>query len=528
MVGVLISMKVRVLRNTLRGKGGASFAIGAAVGLVAAVIGVVLIAVHDGGLTVGTDIASAIFAVWMLGWLFGPIFTGGGDETLRPENFALLPVRPHRLAVGLLGAAVVGVSPTVTLVLFSGLILVAVPAGLLTALVAVLAVAAQLALVVLLSRVVIAGVGAVLGSRRGKDLGVLLGALVGLAYLPARAVLEQLGPIIVGQSSPALTATLRALPSGWGPNAVAAAAAHDWLPALGWLLALAVLDALLVAAWSRLLVRRLTSGGASVGPRRTGTRAAGAPRRTLLPDSPLGAVIGKELTLWRRDAQRRTMMLVSIIIGLLLPAFSLTQSVGPSGMAFAALWIVVFATMQVSNLYGMDGSAVWQTITTPGAARVDVRGRQWAWALIVGPVAVLAALVLPGVTGATDSYPWVLALVPALLGAGAGTVLLASVQSPYAMATGKGRNPMGASTSGGGLAAVMRRMLLVLVQLAVAVPVVILLVLGSTGVLPAATWIATPFGVGCGIAAAWWWGRRAYRQLEVRGPEVLTALRVPV
>ena len=462
MVGVLISMKVRVLRNTLRGKAGVSFAIGAAVGLVAAVIGVVLMVVHDGGLTVGTDVASAIFAVWVLGWLFGPIFTGGGDETLRPENFALLPVRPRRLAVGLLGASLVGVSPLVTLVLFSGLILVAVPAGLLTAVVAMAAVAAQLALAVLLSRVVIAGLGQLLGSRRGKDLGVLLAALVGLAYLPARAVLEQLGPIIVGQSSPALTATLHALPSGWGPNAVAAAAAQDWLPAMGWLLALAVLDAVLVVAWSRLLVRRLTSGGSTAGLRRTGRRDAGAPRRTLLPDSPLGAVIGKELTLWRRDAQRRTMMLVSIVIGLLLPAFSLTQSVGPSGMAFAAIWIIVFATMQVSNLYGMDGSAVWQTITTPGAARADVRGRQWAWVLIVGPVAMLAAIVLPAVTGATGSYPWVLALVPALVGAGAGTVLLASVGSPYPMPSGKGSNPLGASNSGGGLGHVLRRMKLML------------------------------------------------------------------
>jgi ABC-2 type transport system permease protein len=527
-VGDLIGMKARVLRNSLRGRAGASFAIGGVVGLLVASIGVVLIAGQAGGITVGTDVASALFAIWMLGWLFGPILTGGGDETLRPENFVLLPLRPHQLAVGLLGASLVGVSPPVTLLLFSGLVLVALPAGALTVLVAVLAVAAQLALVVLLSRVVIAGLGDLLGSRRGKDLGVLLGALVGLAYLPARWVFEQLGPIVVGQSSPALTATLRALPSGWGPNAVAAAAAHDWLTAIAWLLALAVLDAVLVVAWSRLLVRRLTSGGSPAGPRRTGRRDARALRRTLLPDSPLGAVIGKELTLWRRDAQRRTMMLVSIVIGLLLPAFSLTQGGGASGLGFSALWIVVFATMQVSNLYGMDGTAVWQTLTTPGAARADVRGRQWAWALVVGPVAVVAALVLPGVTGATSSYPWVLALVPALVGAGAGTVLRASVESPYPMPNGKARNPLGGGRSGGGVAAVLRRMLLMLVQLVVTVPVVVVLVLGTTGVLPAATWLAIPFGVACGTGAAWWWGRRAHRGLELRGPEVLAALRAPV
>ena len=36
---------------------------------------------------------SAAFAVWMLGWLFGPVLSGGGDETLRPEYFTLLPSR---------------------------------------------------------------------------------------------------------------------------------------------------------------------------------------------------------------------------------------------------------------------------------------------------------------------------------------------------------------------------------------------------------------------------------------------------
>lgn len=524
MARVLIAMKLRVLRNSLHGAAAASFVIGAIIGLGVAAAGVLIAAFHPGGTTVGTDIASALFAVWTLGWLFGPVLTGGGDETLRPENFALLPIRPRRLATGLLGAALVGVAPAVSLVLFGSLLAVAIPAGFATAIVGVVAVAAQLALAVLLSRVVIGALGALLGTRRGRDLGVLLGALVGLGYLPARAAFEELGPIITGQSSPAFTAVLRGLPSGWGPNAVAAAAGGAWLPATGWLAALAALDALLLVAWSRLLVRRLTVAASAAGPGRGGRRDGRAPRRGLLPESPLGAVIGKELAMWWRDAQRRTLLLSAILIGLVLPAFT-TEHAG--GLALSALWIVVFATLQVSNLYGMDGTAVWQTLITPGAARADVRGRQWAWVLIVGPVALLAAAVLPAVTGDTDTYPWVLALVPVLVGAGAGTLLVASVEAPYPAATGKGRNPFTSSGSGSGLAAVMRRLLLTLVQMAAAVPVVVLLVLGSTGLVPAASWVAVPVGIACGIAAAWWWGRRAYRRLELSGPELLAAVRVP-
>ena len=527
MVGLLISMKLRVLRNSLRGAAAFAFVMGGLVGLGVAVACVVLVATHPGGISVGTDIASAFFAIWMLGWLFGPVVTGGGDETLRPENFALLPIRPHQLAVGLLGASLAGVAPIVSILVFCSLVVVAIPGGFAATVVAVVAVVAQLALVVLLSRVVIAGIGALLGSRRGKDLGVLLGALVGLAYLPARAAFEQLGPIVVGQTSPAFTLVLRALPSGWGPSAVAAAAEHNWLQAMGWLLALAGLDAVLVVAWSRLLVRRMTMAASAAGPSRARRREGHAPRRSLLPDTPTGAVIGKELTMWWRDAQRRTLLLTSILIGLLLPAFSIAQGGGFGGLSLSALWMVVFAAMQVSNLYGLDGTAVWQTLIAPDAVQADVRGRQWAWALIVGPVALIAAAVLPAVTGATDMYPVVFALVPVLLGAGAGTMLLASVDSPYPAPSGKGRNPFGSGQSAGGFAKIGRRLVLTTAQMAAAIPVGVLLVLGMTGLVPAATWVAIPVGIACGIGAAWWWGQRAFRHLELRGPELLAAIRVP-
>jgi len=201
-VGVLIRMKLRVLRHSLRGGRGVLYGIGVCWGIVAGVVCAGLIGAHPGPVTVGTDIASALFAVWTLGWLCGPILTGGGDETLRPENFALLPIRPVVLARGLLGASLVGAPPLATLLAFSGLVFAALPAGPGAAGIAVLAVGLQLALAVLLSRAVVAGLGALLGTRRGKDLGVILAALVGLLYLPAQALFRTLGPVVVGQTSP--------------------------------------------------------------------------------------------------------------------------------------------------------------------------------------------------------------------------------------------------------------------------------------------------------------------------------------
>jgi len=85
-VGVLIRMKLRVLRHSLRGGRGVAYGIGICWGVLAGVFTAVLIGAYPGSVTVGTDIASALIAVWTLGWLFGPILTGGGDETLRPEK----------------------------------------------------------------------------------------------------------------------------------------------------------------------------------------------------------------------------------------------------------------------------------------------------------------------------------------------------------------------------------------------------------------------------------------------------------
>ncbi|AHH95016.1 hypothetical protein [Kutzneria albida] len=525
MVGVLIRMKLRVLSHSLGGRRGVSYAIGGLVGLVAAVVSAGFVISHPGGPEVGTTIAAALAAAWTLGWLFGPVLTGGGDETLRPENFALLPVPPTRLAFGMLAASLVGVPPVATLIAFAGLVVAALSYGAGAVVVAVLAVLLQLALAVLLSRVVIAALGAVLGSRRGKDLGVLLAAFVGLAYVPARFAIEALAPLIVGQSSPVFTSVLLDLPTGWGADAVGAAVRADWAVAIGLLLALAVLDGLLVLAWARLLTRRLTVPQAAGRGRaaKTGTERV---RRVLLPVSPVGAVVGKELRVWWRDARRRAMLLTSIVIGIFIPVFSSAGRSGIFMLPFAALWIVFFASLQATNLYGFDGSAVWHTLVMPGAARADVRGRQVAWLLIVAPVALLAALVLPGVTGDTTAYPWVLAIVPAMLGASAGVMLVLSVLAPYPMPAQRGGNPFAA----GGRPGCSRALLQLgttLLQFVCAIPAVALLLIGQFDALPVLNWLAVPVGLACGLLAAWWGGRIAYQRLAERGPELLGAVRAP-
>ncbi|HEY0449105.1 hypothetical protein [Actinophytocola sp.] len=516
MVGVLIRMKWRVLRHSLRGKQAVLTAAGAVVGLLAA-LGTIAVATadfdHPG---VAVDVLAAAYLLWTVGWLVGPVLTGGGDETLRPEHFALLPIAPRRLAGGLLGAAFLGVPAIVTFLAFCGLVLHAAGPG--AVVVAVLAVPLQLALVVVLSRVVMAALGAALQSRRGRDLGVLLAALVGLSGFVIQAVGRTVGPVLLEGGSATLSTVLRALPPGWGIVAVDAAGNGDWLLAVGGLAGLAAATGGLLAVWGALLVRRTTRVQASGGPseRRAGRARIG----DLLPATPVGAVVGKELRTWVRDARRRVALLSTAMAAAIVAVAPALNGGGTGSIPVAGLVVVSLGCVLAGNLYGMDGSALWHTLVVPGGVAADVRGRQVAWLLVVGPVALVLAIVLPAVAG-PDVYPWVLGLTPALLGGGAGLVVLLSVFAGYAMPEQRA-NPFSAGNNPGILRALLQLAISLLLGV-VATPVAAILWFA-----PEVRWLGVPVGIAVGVLCWWWWGRIAQQRLERRGPELLAQVGKPV
>lgn len=516
MVGVLIRMKWRVLRHSLRGTQSALTAGGAVFGLLAA-LGTILTATADVDRPgVAVDLLAAVYLLWTIGWLLGPILTGGGDETLRPEHFALLPILPRRLAAGLLGAAFVGVPAIVTFLASCGL--VAQAAGIGAVVVAVLAVPLQLMFMVVLSRVVMAGLGAAMQSRRGRDLGVLLVAFVGLSGFLMQAVGRTLGPVLVEGRSALLSTVLRALPSGWGVTAVDAAGHGDWLVAAGALAGLVAVIAALLAAWGALLVRRTTRVPASGGP--TGRRAGRTRLGDRLPATPAGAVAGKELRTWGRDARRRVALLSAVITAVIVTVAPVANGGGTGAVPTSGLVLVAIGAVLAGNLYGMDGSALWHTLVVPGAAAADIRGRQLAWLLLTGPVVLVLAVVLPGLTD-PGRYPLVLGLTPALLGASAGLVVLLSVFVAYPMPVQRA-NPFSSGANPGILRALLQIAIALLLAV-VAAPVVLL-----TWLAPALEWLGVPVGIGLGVLCWWWWGRIAHLRLDRRGPELLAAIAKPV
>jgi ABC-2 type transport system permease protein len=54
---------------------------------------------------------------------------------------------------------------------------------------------------------------------------------------------------------------------------------------------------------------------------------------------------------------------------------------------------------------GMDGTALWLTLLIPAAERNDVRGRQRAFLILLGPVVTVAAIVLTALAGPGWTWP---------------------------------------------------------------------------------------------------------------------------
>ncbi|MFF5230728.1 hypothetical protein [Dactylosporangium sp. NPDC000521] len=470
----MAQMKFAILRHAFRGPRAQTAGTGALLGAVLAA-GTIYLAF------VNADLLAAGYAVWMLGWMLGPVFMGGGDETVRPEYFALLGLPSRRLATGLLTAAFVGVAPLVLFTALLGLLVVGIRSG--SVLLAVPATLLQLAVFVLLSKVCVALVGIALRSRAGAiGSGLVNGAIL--------AALGQVWVFFVAFGETGIPSFVEYLPSSWG---VQAARGHWWA-----LAALAASVLVLLALWAALLGRR---------SRPSSGRGAWSVR----PASAAGAVVAKELLTWSRDLVRNHQLAFALSYGVCFAASPLL--IGWNGMLpYAGPIFVVMAAAMSSNLYGTDGTALWLTLLANAS---DVRGRQLAFLSVQAPLAILVTLVFTAVSG--GPWPLVLALLPALLGGAAGLIPLVSV---YALIPGtdphrRAGNPLRTSENDGGLTG-LAYLMIALVLLTAAPALLTAIWFG---------WAGVAVGLLTGAACFWFFGSLAERRLASHGPELLDTMR---
>jgi ABC-2 type transport system permease protein len=515
-VGVLIEMRAAILRRQTAGKR----ALG---GLLLALLVTLLAAgTLAAGLKhyrypgAGANVVATLSAGWLLGWVSGPLLLGD-DATLRMDYFKLLPVGARKLGYAMLGAAFTNVSLVFSAIAFAALVALGAQSGAAAALTGAAAVLLDLVLAVVAGQIATAVFGPVISSRRGRDFGTMAFALVITLLSVASSLVPFVAARLTDGHSRVLSDVVRALPSGWGAVAVDAAGRSDWGLAVACLGGLAALIAAGVLAWPALLARRLTMSAGRT--RRAGARGM-APRGGLprvLPATPLGAVIGKELRLYSRSVLRSMLLMISFLVGVLAGVIS-ALSGKTTALPFSGLLFTLIAAACFTNCYGDDGTSLWLTLVVPGAARADVRGRALAWFLVVGPAGLLLTLVLTAISGQAWAWPWVLAAEPALVIGCAGLLVLAGAWLVNGPAADGGPAP----------ARVLKtNVSLIVIPVVVLFPAAALLIGGAIGHSVLLRWLACPAGIAWAAFLSWRCTQAAVRRLDTRGPEIFERVRAP-
>jgi len=505
MVRILIGLRRTILRNQLARSNPAMLLVGAGLVLLSAAGTIWLGLAAYPSQAAATDVLALVFLLWVGGRVAQTALAG--DAVLRPELFSLLPLDRRRLARSLLAVGLLDPAGAFTAIAFAALIARAAGLGATATAVAVAAVVLSL----LLSSVLSTIAGAVLGpgSRRGHDVGTIVIAVALSVVAVAATLLPALDTALRRGSVPWLADVLTWLPTGWGPVAVQAAARGDWLAVVGSLAGLAVLTAAAAQWWPSVLSRRMDAAArpAHAGGARTG-------RWSALPRTPTGAVTAKEIRMWVRDPTRLTCLLIALIVGAAACAIPRLTSGTYLLLPYAGILSAIIAGACACNLYGSDGTSLWLTVMAPDSSRADIRGRQAAWLIVVAPYTVAVTIAFTALSGEHAAWPWVLAVLPAVLGGAAGLApfsSLISVQPP---------DETGGPTPAYSLKV---HIALVVVTLTALVPVAVL-VAARAWHEAWLTWGAVPAGLATGAALTACLGGLAVSRLQSRQVRLLRVL----
>lgn len=519
MVGTLIGWSLLERRRRMRGP----MLIGWVVaGLAGLLLAVGTLSLNWLGLASGTtgDLLAAALSGWGLCWVVLPALFGA-KESPELEHLALLPLSRRTIMTGLSATALLAPGAVLTALALVSIVGYAAPHGALAVVVGVVAAVSQLSLFVLLGRVFVAALGASLGSRGWRLVGQAAFAIVGSASWLLRLPLAGLGDRLAAGTAPTAATVLHLLPSGWAISAVEAAAGGDVLGCLAAIAALFAGCLLLWVVWAGTIRRRLGR------TRNTVRRDGKAGRERRLAISPVRAVLRRELLLWVRDDRRTMVLFFTTCTGLSLGPLIAAAGV-PVMLPFGGLAAVFAASIFTANLYGFDGSGIWTTMVVPGSATPDTRGRALAWLAVMAPIGVVLtigpALAAPASVSAV--LPWIAAAMPAMLGFGAGAVVLTSALAPYALPTGRTGGQLPFRLVTGPLQSVAMLTLSIAVTLST-VPSLTVVLVGVLAGSPLASWLGLPVAVAVGALSIRVLTGMAARVADRRGPEILRAAAMP-
>jgi len=469
------------------------------------------------------DLVVLLFNALLLGWLVLPVLTFSGDDLLDPIKLVLLPLTRRQLMTVMGVGALVGVAPLATLVAALGL-LPATSEGPASLLVDLLAVGLLLILCVSTSRAVAASLSGLLRSRRGRDVGVALVALLAVSAQLVNPLLQLStragGP---GQSALAgLTAPLRWTPAGL----LATAPARGPLGTFASLAAVTLLLALVLLWWERSVRRSLERPDAAGSRRRRTTTLA--PRGVPLPAGRVGAVAAKDLRYLLREPRRLVNAATSVVVPLLAVGIGPLLLAGgrpPSWLVFAVCGVALLGGFTGSNRFGLDGSATWlllSTATDRRDPRRDLLGGDLAVALVTVPFVAVAAVGLAALTGGWSFLLPALGCALALLALGAAASGAVAVRAPFPVPVSS--NAFSSGSAGQGCAAGALTLACLAGVVLACLPLLTLLVPALRTENPVWDILLLVVGPAYGLALGELVRRAAARAWAARAPDVLQVL----
>ncbi|MEV4130785.1 ABC transporter permease [Dactylosporangium sp. NPDC049742] len=537
-----VRLKLRILRNTMRGKKSRVwlFVLGIIFGLWAAFIGVSVFAASSStGDNLRPTLAAFAGTGLVLAWILVPLLFFGVDETLDPARFALLPVPRRTLALGMLGAAFVGIPPVVTLLAALGSTVGAVgDGGVAAGAVAVLGAAVGLAVCVAASRAVTSAFAGMLRSRKVRDLAALLIALAGISCNPVFQLIFAL--VENGESKQATTigGVLSWTPLAAPFVAYVDAIEGDWALVAA-RLAIGVAGVAALLWWWLQTIESAMLGTASTGAAKKVKAIDKRPVRAFLPGVlrswPAGrftGLVAREVRYWFRDPRRRA-SLISLLAASIVVPFAFTfgfgggsdeqeaarQSAGMSGgaLVFSLLFAGAFVGLVLVNQFGNDGTAYALHMLTNVPGQVELAARAAGVGILAFPLLAAGTVVVSVIAGHTDQLPAALGVGLCAFGISVGAAGITSVLAPYPMPDTT--NPFAMNT-GQGSAKSMLSLVCMLATWALTAPLIVAFFLLPDGF----AWVLLPAGLLWGSGLAWTGTRLAGSLLERRAPEVLVAV----
>ncbi|GAA0810900.1 ABC transporter permease [Spirilliplanes yamanashiensis] len=527
--GHFVRLKLRVTANGLRGATWKIilFVLGVFYALLFAAGGFVLFMLPGALDSVrGYGIAAALGgALLVLGWLLLPLVFFGVDESLDPARFALLPLPRRTLVKGLFAAALTGIPAVATLIATGGLVLGAILLdGVAAGLAAFVGVVSGLLLCVALSRAVTSAFASALRSRRSRDLAAVLLAVLATLIAPLQLVVMN-GAAATDWARFAGAVTV----VGWTPLGAPYTLGADVAEGRWWavplkLVIVGVTIAGLLAWWSRSLESAMIGTAAGGGPAAVGRRGrALTPTQRLLagglPRNRFGALVGREVRYWWREARRRAGVITFAVVGIVLP-ISISMSNDDAGLTAASISMIfvgALAAVNLANQFGYEGTAYAANVVAAVPGRAELHSRVLGLTVYVAPIMGVVAVVISSLAGRPEWIPALAGILLAAYGTGLAAVLPVSILGAYAMPDTS--NPF-AISSGGGMAKSLYSFAAMLVAAVLCAPYVIAgLLLGDAWL-----WAALPVGLVYGGAFYALGAHLSGKLLDRRMPELLQAV----